>query len=190
MSDMTELLDLLPDWLPHQRWFGAKGREIHAVSIVDDRAIVDGDPGCRHVLVEVDLGEDKETYQLLVGSRRQLPERLTHAQIGTAGDEVLYEGTHDNELTHIVLQLLAEQSEDQGLRFRHLSEIQIETDLTGIVMGAEQSNTSVVFGDEYILKLFRKVSPGVNPDLEITRALAEAGCTSIVPPLARASLGS
>jgi maltokinase len=51
------------------------------------------------------------------------------------------------------------------------------------VMGAEQSNTSLVFGDDYIFKLFRKVAPGINPDLEITRALAEVGSTAIVAPL-------
>jgi maltokinase len=179
-----DLLTLLPDWLPHQRWFGAKGREIHGVSLVGERTLMEGNPTCRHVMVEVDLGEDKETYQLLVGSRHELPERLVHATIGLAGDDILYDGLHDNVVTQVVLQLLAEQSDDQGLRFRHLNELEIETDLTGIVMGAEQSNTSVVFGDDYILKFFRKVSPGVNPDLEITRALAEAGCTSIVPPLA------
>jgi maltokinase len=179
----AELLDLLPEWLPHQRWFGAKGRPIHGVAIVAERTLVDGNPSCRHVLVEVDLGEDKEIYQLLIGTRQQLPERLTHAQIGVHGDEQLYDGLHDNELTNVVLQLLAVQADEQGLRFRHLTEVDLRTDLTGIVMSAEQSNTSVVFGDDYILKLFRKVAPGLNPDLEITRALAEAGCTSIVPPL-------
>jgi maltokinase len=182
---MTDnLLTHLPDWLPQQRWFGAKGREIQGVSVVAERTLMEGNPTCRHVLVEVDLGEDKETYQLLVGSRTELPERLVHATIGLSDGDVLYDGVHDNVVTQVVLQLLAEQSDDQGLRFRHLSELEIQTDVTGIVMGAEQSNTSVVFGDDYILKLFRKVSPGVNPDLEITRALAEAGCTSIVPPLA------
>src|SRR3954468_15032475 len=180
----TDLLDMLPEWLPHQRWFGAKGRQIHGVSIVAERTLVDGTPACRHVLVEVDLGEDKEIYQLLVGTRQQLPERLTHAQIAVSGDDQLYEGLHDNELTNVVLQLLAVQADEQGLRFRHLTDVDVDTDLTGIVMSAEQSNTSVVFGEEYILKLFRKVAPGLNPDLEITRALAEAGCTSIVPPVA------
>jgi maltokinase len=178
------VLDVLPEWLPQQRWFGAKGRAIHGVSLVAERVLVSGDPSCRHVLVEVDLGEDKETYQLLVGARRELPERLAHARIGQVGEETLYDGLHDNELTNVLLQLLAVQGEEKGLRFRHLSDVDIDTELTGIVMTAEQSNTSVVFGEEYILKLFRKVSPGLNPDLEITRALAEAGCTAIVPPLA------
>ncbi len=50
-------------------------------------------------------------------------------------------------------------------------------------MGAEQSNTSIVYGDDYILKLFRRVQPGTNPDLEISRALAEAGCAHVAAPV-------
>jgi maltokinase len=51
-------------------------------------------------------------------------------------------------------------------------------------MGVEQSNSSVVYGDEYILKVFRKLSPGINPDLEVGRALAEAGSQVVAAPLA------
>jgi maltokinase len=181
---MADLLDLLPEWLPHQRWFGAKGRRIHGISVLADRTFMQGNPTCRHLLVQVDLGEDKEIYQLLVGARPELPERLVHVTIGAVGDDLLYDGLHDNVVTQVVLQMLAEQADEQGLRFRHLTKVDLHTELTGIVMSAEQSNTSVVFGDDYILKLFRKVSPGLNPDLEISRALAEAGCTAIVPPLA------
>src|SRR4051794_26233585 len=169
--------DLLPDWLPQQRWFGAKGRSIQSVAIVADRVLVSGDPTLRHVLVEVDLGEDSETYQLLVGQRSKLPQRLEHAVIGQEGSTALYDAAHDSELTHVLLQLLAAEGEEAGLRFRHLPGTELQVDLTSIVMGAEQSNTSIVFGADYILKLFRKISPGVNPDLEITRALAEAGCS-------------
>ena len=74
--------------------------------------------------------------------------------------------------------------EENGLRCRHLPGTELETDLTSIVMGAEQSNTSIVFGELYILKLFRKIAKGPNPDLEITRALHESGSTAVVPPLA------
>src|SRR4051812_29494631 len=176
--------DLLAEWLPHQRWFGAKGRRIEAVSVGSDRELVSGDPQLHHVLVEVDLGEDTEVYQLLVGGRTELPERLEHARIGRSGDTALYDAAHDAQLTHVLLQMLARGDDEQGLRFRHLPGVELETDLTSLVMGAEQSNTSIVYGESYILKLFRKVAPGLNPDLEITRALAEAGSTAVVPPLA------
>src|SRR3954452_17909136 len=118
----ADLLEMLPEWLPHQRWFGAKARPIHGVSIVAERTLVDGTLGCRHILVEVDFGEDKEIYQLLIGSRPQLPERPTHAQIGVSGDDLLYDALHDNELASVVLQLLAVQAEVHGVRFRHLSQ--------------------------------------------------------------------
>jgi len=173
---------LLAEWLPKQRWFGAKGRPILGVRVLAERPLVDGDPGCTHALVEVDLGEDHETYQLLIGRRAELPERLEHVEIGAVGGELLYDAAHDNELTHVLLQLLATEGDEGGLRFAH-ADADLTTDLTSIVMGAEQSNTSIVFGEDYILKLFRKVAPGLNPDLEVTRALAAAGCRSIVPPL-------
>jgi maltokinase len=177
------MLGALPDWLPQQRWFGAKGRDIHDVRVVADRELVHGDPSLRHLLVDVDLGEDVETYQLLLGARAELPPRLAHVTIGTDDGETWYDAAHDNELTHVLLQLIRGGDDEAGLRFRHLPGAEIETDLTGIVMGAEQSNTSIVFGDSYILKLFRKVAPGLNPDLEITRALAETGTRAVVPPL-------
>jgi maltokinase len=181
---MTELTASLASWLPNQRWFGSKGRQIHGVEIVAQRRLVEGDPDCTHVVAEVDLGEDKESYQVLVGWRSELPERLAHATIDEADGGVRYDAAHDSELTNVLLQLVAADDEkDAGLRFHHLPGAEVRTDLNSIVMGAEQSNTSLVFGDEYILKLFRKVAPGLNPDLEVTRALAEAGSTAIVPPL-------
>ena len=179
---------LLPDWLPQQRWFGAKGRVIDDIRIDGDRRLVDGDPALRHLLVQISYepdgsSNDVETYQLLVGQRAEIPERLAHAVIGASGDTMLYDAAHDAQLTHVLLQMLAAGDDEQGLRFRHLPGTELETDLTSIVMGAEQSNTSLVFGEAYILKLFRKVAPGLNPDLEITRALAEAGASAVVPPL-------
>ncbi|HVE73963.1 MAG TPA: aminoglycoside phosphotransferase, partial [Mycobacteriales bacterium] len=52
------------------------------------------------------------------------------------------------------------------------------------VLGGEQSNTSLVFGAGYIVKLFRRLQAGTNPDLEVTSALADAGCPHVAPPFA------
>ena len=154
---------LLPGWLPQQRWFGSKGRTIESVEIVADRVLVDGDPALRHLLIEVDYadgdgGDAVETYQLLAGRRAQLPVRLQHAVIGEEGGAALYDAAHDNELTHVLLQLIDVEGDEAGLRFRHMPDFELRVDLTSIVMGAEQSNTSIVFGDDYILKMFRKVA--------------------------------
>lgn len=50
------------------------------------------------------------------------------------------------------------------------------------MLTAEQSNTSLVYGDKYIFKLFRQLSPGVNPELEIITALADAGSAQVARP--------
>jgi maltokinase len=181
---MTDLDASLIEWLPQQRWFGAKGRDIKGVSIVEERRLVEGDPSCTHLVIEIDLGDETQSYQLVLGWRAQLPDRLTRAVIDSSDNGVYYDAAYDSELTNVLLQLVAaDDHRDGDLRFAHMPGAEIRTDLTSIVMGAEQSNTSLVFGDDYILKLFRKVAPGVNPDLEITRALAEVGSTAIVAPL-------
>ncbi len=59
----------------------------------------------------------------------------------------------------------------------------IETDLDSLVLGGEQSNTSLVFGEESILKIFRRLSPGPNPDLEVATALARLGSPQVAEPL-------
>ena len=57
------------------------------------------------------------------------------------------------------------------------------TGLDSLVLTTEQSNTSLVFGEESILKVFRRLSPGPNPDLEVTTALASLGSPQVVEPL-------
>ncbi len=52
------------------------------------------------------------------------------------------------------------------------------------LLNAEQSNSSLVYGDEYILKVFRRIQPGVNPDLEVPGALARQGCHRVPAPVA------
>ena len=65
------------------------------------------------------------------------------------------------------------------LRFRHVPGARIRTDLTSLPITAEQSNTSLLFGDAYICKLFRRLGDGVNLDLEVNLALTRAGCEHV-----------
>jgi maltokinase len=183
MTRLQTLTDVLGDWLPLQRWFGGKGRPIHGLQIVSSSTVRPGDPSLEHVIVAVDHGEDVERYQLLVGLRDEVPQRLEHAVIGRLADTTAYDAAHDVELTAYVLGDLAAALDVGPLHFRTMPDADIKTGASSRVLPAEQSNTSLVFGDDYIFKLFRKVSPGINPDLEITRALAEAGSSHIAPPL-------
>ncbi len=175
------LEDLLTEWLPRQRWFAGKDREPRTVSIARRRTLCEGEPSLTHLLVDVELdvaggAAQRSRYQLLLGARATLPPQLEHARIGHLDDlGDVYDAVHDDELMQHVLHWISDDSDRAGIAFRHEPGAPLAPDTGSRVIGAEQSNTSVVFGDDSILKLFRIVVAGVNPDLEITRALTEAG---------------
>jgi maltokinase len=181
---------LLADWLPHQRWFGGKQREIAGVRLVQGRTLHDATPdGPRMEQLIVAVAQDsgrEELYQVLVGLRPYLPERLEYGRIGgfdSGGQHyVAYEATHDTDLTPTFLDLIAADAEVEGVRFHREEGAEVKTGLASRPLTAEQSNTSVVFADDYILKLFRKLQPGISPDVEVHRALRSVGCQHIAEP--------
>jgi maltokinase len=178
----TATADLLAEWLPQQRWFGGKGRSITSVD-VEQRTAMSGPLGLTHLLLRVgDESGGADRYQLLLGRLTgEVPQRLQHAVIGQVDGEVLYEAVHDQEAAAALLERIAEGGEHDGLVFANAGPL--DTSLPSRVMGAEQSNTSIVYGEDYILKLFRRVQPGLNPDLEISRALADGGSPHVAAPL-------
>ena len=181
---------LLAAWLPRQRWYGGKGRGVTAVEVLRTHHLVAHDDVVVALVLFQVTTEDGEadTYQILLGERPGgLPDRLSHAGIGTGhddrGDErSWYDAVYDHEAADVLLQRLGEGGEHAGLQFTNA--LPLEQGLSNRVMSAEQSNTSLVFGDAYVLKLFRRLQPGANPDIEVTRALAEAGCPYVAQPLA------
>ncbi|HET9117084.1 MAG TPA: phosphotransferase, partial [Pseudonocardiaceae bacterium] len=170
--------------LPEQRWFAGKDRPVQAVIPVRATDLAGTDPRLVHAVVEVDQGEPQRArYQLLLGVRRDLPETLGHAWVATTGDQVVYQAIHDPELTAVLLNLMAQGAEVDGLRFSAEPGAELDTTQRSRPVAAEQSNTSLVYGQTYILKLFRKVALGRSPDLDLHRALARVGCTHIAAPL-------
>ena len=181
---MSSLTALLTTWLPEQRWYAGKGRTIRSVAVeqevpLDLPAGEDGEPlpDVRHALLRVEDEEGgSERYQLLLGLwDGDVPARLTRAVIGEVDGRTAYDAVHDSAATSGLLRRMAAGSTEGGIAFTATGEL--DTTLPSRVMGAEQSNTSVVYGEEYILKLFRRVQPGTNPDLEVHRALGDAGST-------------
>ena len=175
--------ELLAAWISRQRWFGGKGRAVDRLSVESDVTVDAGDPGLRHLIISVWQGGSRERYQILLGMRGELPDQRKHALIGSYGpyafdggpardDWYVYDAVHDQELTRRLLERMSDGHDQNGVRFRHLDGVTIDTSLRSLVLGAEQSNTSLVYGDAYICKLFRRLIPGVNPELEIVTALA------------------
>ncbi|WP_141358223.1 maltokinase [Streptomyces sp. 6-11-2] len=195
---LASLDPLLREWLPRQRWFSGKGRPVTGFSLVAATEMLPGDRklGLYHLLVRAHqplapvhgtVPHPGDCYQLLIGVREALPPRLAPALIGHVHEgplagRTVYDALYDPRPAEVILEALRTRARIGGLRFERRDEIR--PDLVPRVVTAEQSNSSVVYGDTFILKLLRRVLPGVNPDLELPLALAEEGCSQVPPPTA------
>ncbi|MFV2195874.1 maltokinase N-terminal cap-like domain-containing protein [Nocardiopsis sp. LOL_012] len=182
---MSTLEELLASWLPRQRWFSGKGVPIRRLRVESRHTLVparpDG-PGLDVLVVQTEQRGAGSRYQVLLGSRppRSLPPDLAHEAIGVcrlkgSRPRAVYDASRDTELTALLLQRFAHPpavGDDTQVRFRTLPGCPIRVGAHGRVLTSEQSNTSLVFGQDYILKTFRRLWPGHNPDLELTTALS------------------
>ncbi|MEV7691217.1 phosphotransferase [Streptomyces bungoensis] len=195
---LASLDPLLREWLPRQRWFAGKGRPVTGFTPVAVTELLPPDArlGLYHLLLRVHqppvLGAPPhpgDCYQLLIGVREALPPRLAPALIGHVTDgplagRTVYEALYDSRPAEVLLEALRTRARVGGLRFERDTDQEIREGLVARLMTAEQSNSSIVYGDTFILKLLRRVVPGVNPDLEIPLALAREGCARVPAPTA------
>lgn len=181
---VVDLVTELPQWLPGQRWFAGKDRPITAVRPLSFTLLLEGDPLLIHLVVAVEQDDRTERYQLLVGSRQSvLPDVGSSASIGVEDGLTCYEASGDADLTAQLLDLMAQGARVGELTFEPEPDVRLTSGLRAHPITTEQSNTSLVYGRDYILKLFRKLSPGLNKDLRLHRALREVGCEHIADPL-------
>jgi maltokinase len=173
---------MLATWLAKQRWFAGKGRTVHDLAIVADTEIVTGNPGLRHLIVCVSHGTTVDSYQLFLGLRTDLPDELRHVEMGYLDGRHVYDGLHDSELTVPLLDAIRAGASIGPLRFCAVPGQEIPAETDSLVLTAEQSNTSLVFGESAIMKVFRRLAPGPNPDLEVSAALAKLGSEHIAEP--------
>jgi maltose alpha-D-glucosyltransferase/alpha-amylase len=199
-----DLESLLLDVLPTRRWFAGKARTLRGVEI---RETVPFGAAAVLALLRVDyVDADAEHYALplafaadaeperqerLRADELPLVARLESASAEGAG--LLYDPFGDREVARELLAAIG-----RGERFRGEREelaavpspvfaaLRGEGDLEPAPLRAEQSNSSIRFGDRLVLKLFRKLEAGVNPDLEIGRFLTEQTDFRQTPRLAGA----
>lgn len=180
------LEDALVSWLPGQRWFGAKGSTVGAVRIVA-RDVLHDEPhfAAEHLLVEVDLVQDgtsvTQTYQVPLGFRTEVPEELRPWLLPVPGEVAVFDGLRDPEIIALYGDAFSDENPTGSIEFKVVDGSSVPQGMRGRVLGAEQSNTSVILGDLLLLKLFRQVPPGISPDVELHRALAEAGSVNVAP---------
>ena len=180
-----DLEGVLLDLLPTRRWFGGKARTLRAVEIAE--AIPVGDDAVV-ALLRVDYADaEAEVYALPLAfapaRRAGDANLLAVARLASdvpEGTGVLYDPLGEPRFSRALLAAI-----ERGERFRSqrgdlvaapspvFPELRGEGDLEPAPLRAEQSNTSIRYDDRLILKIFRKVEPGINPDLEIGRFLTE-----------------
>ncbi|MDQ0949553.1 maltokinase [Streptomyces phaeochromogenes] len=195
---LASLDPLLREWLPRQRWFAGKGRPVTGFSLVAAVEVLPWDAklGLLHLLVRAHqplvptqsaATHPADCYQLLIGVRETLPPRLAPALIGrpTEGPlagRTVYEALHDARPADVLLEALRSRARVGDLRFERDMRQEIRDGLVPRLVTAEQSNSSIVYGDTFILKLLRRIVPGDNPDLELPLVLSREGCPRVPAP--------
>jgi maltose alpha-D-glucosyltransferase / alpha-amylase len=182
---------LLGEFLPRQRWFGAKSRTIKSTHIVDAAWI---EP-MAFLIIEVRyVGGGEEWYNVpltISDAAPNLRQDAVVCEVEIAGRRaVLHDAMWNDDACRLLLATI-EQNRALGTTSGILSGT--ATGAFAEIGGAggavkrssaEQSNTSVIFGGRLIMKLFRKLEEGPNPDFEIGRFLTEHAHFDAIPRLA------
>jgi maltokinase len=189
---VTELETALAEFLPTQRWFAGKGRTVAEVRVESSVPLRTALPSLSAVVATVAYADGgAERYHVPVGhdrglEARQLTDRVPDAVIyetkGPNGGP-FYDAARDERLGGVYLDLLSRAANVEELRFSRMPEWTEALRGPGRPLAGEQSNTSLVFANRLILKLFRLLEPGENPELEVTRALTGAGFAACAAPL-------
>ena len=192
--ELAQLLDeeSLREWIAHQRWYASKARSISGVEIVESLPLRE-DPPLLLALVQTRFATgNHELYQLPLLLAHEEAGLDGHADglksavpIAESGGWAVYDGLADARQAWEILRRIADgedvETEHGHFTFTAGEALVVDGEGSARLMGVEQSNSSVVFDDRLVLKVFRKLEPGINPELEMLRFLGSHGFEQIAP---------
>jgi len=157
----------LSEWIAEQRWYASKSRSISSAGVVES-IVLREEPPLVLALVQTRFATGThELYQLLA----------TETEPDALGD-----GRAPFELVRRIAEGEEIDTEEGHFSFQAVDGFEPLDPATPVrLMGVEQSNSSLVFDERLVLKVFRKLEPGINPELEILRFLTLHGFPSIAP---------
>ena len=176
--------EFLKGWLVDQRWFASKSRDLSAINLLETLSLREDDQPLVLALVEARFHTGThELYQVLLGAREATPAE-EEGTIAEAGGWELYDAVGDPVQGGVLAGFFDSERSIEGehgcVRFHHTEGArELGASCTVRPMGAEQSNSSVILDDAAVLKVFRRLEPGDNPELEMLRYLTKAGFANI-----------
>ncbi len=193
LADPRRLEAVLPEYVAGRRWFVSKTRTITGVTVADTLPVGDRSGPVAHLaIIRVELDQGSAEHYLLplgyAGGERAQGWRRWHPETVvcdlSVGDEdgVIYDAVWDPELSRAVFAMIGHRRSlpSAGGRawgapsptYRTIRR-EVPEDVQPVPLSAEQSNSSVVLGEQAILKYIRRLEEGTNPGVELPRFLAE-----------------
>jgi maltokinase len=184
---------LIAAWMPTQRWFAGKGRDF-TVDVTRVGELLPATPQVTVWTARATYGpDDTENYAVPLVARSEPQGSLEHVLLGTvetdAGTRWIYDALHDKDATHAWMLGIRDEAATGPVRFTRFADAaDIPVDASSLVLSGEQSNTSMIFGDVAIMKVFRRLQPGVNPDIEVQGELSRLGAQNVAQLLGAAEM--
>jgi maltokinase len=186
---IAEVLDAesLREWIQLQRWYASKARSVSGIEIVES-VVLEEEPLLLLTLVQTRFATGThELYQLPIALRAaEGNEQSSPDLIARIGEWDVYDALADPAQARSLLRRICATDQidtEEGCFSFHCTPgfVPVDDETEGRMMGVEQSNSSVVFDNRLVLKAFRKLEPGVNPELEMLRFLTSHQFPYIAP---------
>ena len=212
-EDRVRLEAVLPDYLPNCRWFRSKTRQVKTARITEVLPVSEEGINTYLSLVDVDFADsESETYVLPLAAidhhdahhhPAAAHAALAHLRLigrngdserhGTNGEQIIFDATADKQFENGMRAVIEHRRRLRGMRGEAVGSVSSAyhsirpsegTAGEPHLLKVEQTNSSIAYGHNLIFKLFRRIEPGISPDLEMSRFLTERAGFAHTPKLA------